>query len=130
MDIQLFSDMHKDAYGRRPTAAVSHAFETLSPESQDASIDEMQDTITRNEAREQRLAHDAVVSLREQIESIINLGEVGDISFSRTDALRWMTAEEDFVHDQDVEHWVWQQGVLFTDYGKALVKELCAYWKV
>jgi len=39
-------------------------------------------------------------------------------------ALRWMTQGETFYHHQCVEHWVWNQGILFTDYGRELVKEL------
>ena len=35
-----------------------------------------------------------------------------------------MTQDETFYHSQDVEHWVWKQGILFTDYGRELVKEL------
>jgi len=35
-----------------------------------------------------------------------------------------MTSGEDFYHEQDVEHWVWNQGILFTDEGRQLVKDL------
>ena len=42
----------------------------------------------------------------------------------RKDALRWMTQTETFYSGQCVEGWVWKKGVLFTDYGKALVQEL------
>ena len=44
---------------------------------------------------------------------------------NRITALRWMTSTETFYLEQDVEHWVWNQGILFTDYGRELVKELC-----
>jgi len=43
---------------------------------------------------------------------------------NRINALRWMTSTETFYHSQDVERWVWKQGILFTDYGRELVKEL------
>ena len=39
-------------------------------------------------------------------------------------ALRWLTEEETFYHGQCVESWVWDQGILFTDYGRELVKKL------
>lgn len=39
-------------------------------------------------------------------------------------ALRWLTQDEKFYHGQDVEGWVWDKGILFTDYGKELVKKL------
>jgi hypothetical protein len=30
----------------------------------------------------------------------------------------------EFYHSQDVEHWVYNYGILFSDYGKELVKKL------
>ena len=39
-------------------------------------------------------------------------------------ALRWLTQDEKFYHGQDVESWVWDKGILFTDYGRKLVKKL------
>ena len=39
-------------------------------------------------------------------------------------AIRWLTQDEEFYHSQDVEHWVYNQGILFTDYGRELVKQL------
>ncbi len=35
-----------------------------------------------------------------------------------------MTSTETFYHVQDVEGWVYRQGILFTDYGRELVEEL------
>ncbi|MDB2315524.1 hypothetical protein N9V27_00960 [bacterium] len=42
----------------------------------------------------------------------------------RATALRWLTQDERFYHSQDVEHWVWNKGILFTPEGKAVCKEL------
>mgnify|MGYP007058524872 CR=1 FL=1 len=42
----------------------------------------------------------------------------------RKTALSWITGSETFYHSQDVEHFVWEQGILFTQYGKQLVKDL------
>ena len=39
-------------------------------------------------------------------------------------ALRWLTQGETFYHGQCVESWVWDHGILFTDYGRKLVKKL------
>ena len=39
-------------------------------------------------------------------------------------ALRWLTQDEKFYHGQDVEHFVYNQGILFTDYGRELCKKL------
>ena len=35
-----------------------------------------------------------------------------------------MTDSDTFYHGQCVESWVWDQGILFTDYGRELVKKL------
>jgi hypothetical protein len=37
-----------------------------------------------------------------------------------------MSGTETFYNVQCVEHFVWEQGILFTDYGKQLVKDLAA----
>jgi hypothetical protein len=39
-------------------------------------------------------------------------------------ALRWLTQDNNFYHSQDIESWVWDKGILFTTYGKELVKKL------
>lgn len=39
-------------------------------------------------------------------------------------ALRWISDTETFYHGQDVEHFVWKQGILFTDYGKEVLAKL------
>ena len=56
-------------------------------------------------------------------------GLVGDTIYThdagdRETALRWMTMEETFYGNQDVEHWVYKHGFLFTSHGKAVVEEL------
>jgi hypothetical protein len=58
-----------------------------------------------------------------EFESQINLNialGAGD----RETALRWMTQNEKFYNQQCVEHFVWNLGILFTNEGRALVKEL------
>jgi hypothetical protein len=42
----------------------------------------------------------------------------------RETALRWITDGEIFNHTQDIESFVYNRGILFTDYGRELVKEL------
>ena len=56
-------------------------------------------------------------------------GLVGDTIYTygasdRETALRWLTSEETFYVKQDVEHWVFNRGFLFTSHGKAVVEEL------
>ena len=62
---------------------------------------------------------EAVERFEARIQDVIGLG-AGD----RKTALRWISSQETFYHEQSVEHFVWEQGVLFTDYGRKLVEEL------
>lgn len=68
---------------------------------------------------EQEREAELVEEFKALIQTTIELG-AGD----EETALRWLTQDNQFYHSQDVEHWVWQQGILFTDYGKELVKRL------
>jgi hypothetical protein len=115
-DENIFSDFHKDAYGFRPHG---HEFYTATP----ARKQEIWDSVGRAfDIREAEEAEEEARALREftsSLESIIEAG-AGD----RTTALRWMTEEDTFYHSQDIEQWVYHQGILFTDAGRALVEEL------
>ena len=69
---------------------------------------------------EERAAEERdLVAFKKEIETVIGYG-AGD----RETALRWMTDFETFYTTQCVEGWVFNKGILFTDYGRELVKEL------
>jgi hypothetical protein len=112
----LFSDFHKDVYGYRPR---DHRFYAECDEEKQSIWDELGLTFKENQKAERIAEFKAIENLETAIQGIINLG-----AEDRSVALRWMTQNETFCHSQDVEHWVWNQGVLFTDYGKVLLKEL------
>lgn len=115
---ELFSDFHKDAFGFRPRNHRFYDADTTPAEKQeiwDYTGRVMEQAIADEKAREE----EDLKSFEEEIESVISYG-AGD----RTTALRWMTQDETFYHSQDVESWVWNKGILFTDYGRKLVKEL------
>ena len=61
----------------------------------------------------------AILELETLIKETIDLG-AGD----EETALRWLTQNEKFVNELDIESWVWYKGLLFCDYGKKLVKKL------
>ena len=63
----------------------------------------------------------AIEKFEARIKDIIELG-----AGNRTNALLWMSGTETFYNVQCVEHFVWEQGILFTDYGRQLVKDLAA----
>jgi hypothetical protein len=109
-------DGFKDAYGVK---GRHYKFETM-------SLQELRDEAAHIEREivfaidaEQEAATLAVEEFEHRVVETIRLG-AGD----RETALRWMTQGDTFYSYQDVEHWVWDQGILFTDYGRNLVKEL------
>ena len=116
-DENIFSDFHKDAYGFRPR--LDEEFYTATP----ARKQEIWDSVGRAfRIREAEEAEEEARALREfeaEIASVIEAG-AGD----RTTALRWLTEGDTFYGRQDVEHWVYNQGILFTKEGRALVEEL------
>ena len=115
----LFSDLHKDVYGYRPRGAAMEDWNSRTPRQKNelfnALCDELEE-VTRDEKRQ------ADRNLMEFTGEILNMIELG--AKDRETALRWMTQEHEFHSEQDVSHWVWSHGILFTEYGKQLVKDL------
>ena len=114
---ELFSDFHKDTYGFRPGGY--DPFYDATPERKQEIWDQMEQDFLQEMVREQNAKAEALAAFDREIEMFIAFG-----AKDRTDALRWMTQNEKFYNEQCVEHWVWDKGILFTDEGRALVKEL------
>jgi len=113
---ELFSDFHKDAYGFRPRG---HEFYSATPERKQEIWDAIGRAFDRAQAEEAELEAQSLIDFEKEVQTYIDNG-AGD----RQNALRWMTQNEVFYHIQDVEHWVWEKGILFTDEGRKLVEEL------
>ena len=113
---ELFSDFHKDTYGFRPRG---HEFYDATPERKQEIWDDMEQDFLQEMVREEKAKAEALAAFNQWLNRTIEHG-----AKDRAQALRWMTQTSKFYHQQDVEHWVWNQGILFTDYGKELVKEL------
>ena len=115
----LFSDLHKDVYGYRPRGAAMEDWNSRTPRQKNelfnALCDELEE-VTRDEKRQ------ADRNLFEFTGLIMDMIELG--AKDRETALRWMTQDHKFHSEQDVSHWVWAHGILFTEYGKQLVKDL------
>ena len=119
-DEQILSDLHKDARGFRPRGEFFWASWNESDNDGkqaiwDNLISEL-DVVNREDALREA---EALEDFKARITDVIGLG-AGD----RETALRWRPDRETFFHSQSVEAWVWEQGILFTDYGRKLVKEL------
>ena len=117
-DYDLCSDLHKDAYGYRPRHSRFYDEATTDEERQ-----EMWDWACRDLEiaieEEQRAKEKAESEFKAMVQKTIELG-AGD----EETALRWLVQDETFYSGQDVEHWVWDRGILFTDFGRKLVDRL------
>ena len=118
-DEQTISDLHKDARGFRPHAAFIEGWNSSDDENKQAIWDGLLRELAQTQAEEARIEAECLAAFEEEAQDCIELG-AGD----RQTALRWMTSEETFHHSQDVEGWVFRRGILFTDFGRELVKEL------
>lgn len=115
---ELFSDLHKDAYGFRPRGHRFYDAATTDDERQ-TIWDNLQQVVVDNIAAEREHEARALRDFEAEVANTIALG-AGD----RATALRWMTSEDEFYDVQCVEHWVWQRDILFTEAGRQLVKDL------
>ena len=115
-----FSDLHKDVYGFRPRGTIMEDWDSMEPAQKQAYWDELCAELEANNIAEKQQAENAVAKFKARVQDVISLG-----ANDRKTALSWITGSETFYHSQDVEHFVWEQGILFTDYGKQLVKDLC-----
>ena len=107
---------HKDAFGVK---GRHYDFDAMSLEDLRSTAAYIERSIEESIAAEQAAEAQALEEFEHCVAETIRYG-AGD----RQTALRWMTQGETFYHHQCVEHWVWNQGILFTDYGRELVKEL------
>jgi len=117
--IQMYSDFHKDVYGFRPRFDYG-SFSTEHLELDYKHFDKkIQESNFRESAREEQAIEDFKISIKE----VIGYGAKDE-----DEALQWLVGSEldsDSVYSiQDIEGYVWNQGFLFTDYGRHLVKRI------
>ena len=116
-DLECFIyDMHKAAFGVK---GRHYDFASMSMDEPRKLADRIADAVEVAEAEEAHAAEVAIADLEATVGETIEAG-AGD----RETALRWMTMEETFYGNQDVSHWVYKHGFLFTSHGKAVVEEL------
>jgi excinuclease UvrABC helicase subunit UvrB len=109
-------DTYKEAHGVRPRWID---FSTMSYDELDQFAIQCDTEAKAAHAAEQKQAEQAVESFKKELQQAIDLGAADEAT-----ALRWLTQDETFWNHQDVEHWVWNRGMLFTDYGRELAAKL------
>jgi hypothetical protein len=121
---ELLSDLHKDARGFRPR---SDAFWTAWADANDQGKQAIWDGLIQEmeiaDQEERESEQQSIAEFEDVVQEYISLG-----AQDRSTALRWLIRDDmfhpGFYHKQDIEHWVYDQGFLFTDAGRALVAEL------
>jgi hypothetical protein len=111
--LNIMSDMHKDAYGFRPRNINYAAFTDAEL---DAEADRLQEVIEESIKLEAVREEADLEAFGALIKKTIALG-AGD----RETALRWIVEGAD---DWNAEAIVWSMGILYTETGRALVKEI------
>ena len=109
--------MCADAYSKSYARAMSFQFKTNAE--LESLCDSYGDVIEANIKEEAEWAQKCVDTFQAILTDAINTGARDEET-----ALRWLTEEEDFYGLQDVESFVYGYGILFTKYGKELVKKL------
>jgi hypothetical protein len=118
--ILLYSDFHKDAYGFRPRTINVYA---LTTEELEADFDRFEATCKINRHEEEMAEMEADIAFRALITNTIAIGAGDEVT-----ALRWIAegAVEDYGYDY--EHFLWNQGIAYSAYGKELAKRFAPIW--
>lgn len=114
----MVSDMYKDAYGTRPRGIYT----LYTNEQLKATLDSLEAVIVANMKEEKIAELSSIEAFNELLNKTIDMG-AGD----RETALRWLYDGSDIgepMSSQDLEHFVYQQGMLCTKEGDALKEEL------
>lgn len=113
-----FSDLYKDVYGFRPRGHRFYDSETTDKERQEIWL-ATEKTLELNMIQEAQEEQERVEDFKQLIQKTIDLG-----ASNEDEALKWLTQNENFYHSQDVDHFVWEYGILFTPYGKEITEKL------
>jgi hypothetical protein len=114
--ILLYSDFHKDAYGFRPRTINVYAFTT---EELEADFDRFEQVCNENRVAEITAEEEADIRFKELIANTIAIG-AGD----EATALRWIVEGAYPEYGFDYEHFLWNQGIAYSAYGKAMAKKI------
>ena len=119
--LSWISDLYKDVYGIRPRG---YNFNEWSDDELEAYTDQLIAQLKENEELERLQEEADVKSFEDQVQKTIELG-AGD----RKTALRWLFSSEEYdqgeyVTDWDVDGFLYRKGIVHSDLGKEVKKEL------
>lgn len=119
--MSMLSDIYKDAYGMRPRGVYN--VEAMTVAEINAEIDFLHKISMENMEDEARVEAIRDEEFKALVQKTIDLGAGDEVT-----ALKWLFdgsgLKSEWFSFQDLEHFVWQYGILFTDYGKEIVEKL------
>ena len=110
-----YSDYFKSVHGFRPRS-ITAGWDVERYGREMESLGKEAELVFAAEAERE---NSAVEDFKSLISSTIEIGAGDEMT-----AIRWMVQDEKFYSSQDVEQWVWDKGILFTDFGRDLVKQI------
>lgn len=116
--LQIYSDYHKDAYGFRPRFDYS----ALTTEKLKADFERFGKMFEENEIAEELKLKADLMAFDLSIKRTIQFG-----AKDYKTALKWLFEGEenlDWENPQDLEQFVWRKGILWSDKGRAVLKDL------
>ena len=97
-DEKIVSDLHKDAYGFRPSAGWWDCWNFQNDEGKQAAWNTLLDDLEQSIARERRAEAEAMISLHQRIQGVMLLGAKDEVQ-----ALKWIMEAEEF-DDHDLRY--------------------------
>jgi hypothetical protein len=97
-DENIVSDLHKDAYGFRPTSGWWDCWHYQDNDGKQAAWNTLLDDLERSIARERREEADAMIALHQRIQGVMLLGAKDEVQ-----ALKWIMQAEEF-DDHDLRY--------------------------
>lgn len=116
MLLGTISDMYKEVHGVRPSLTP---YVNLPESELHEEIDRLGREAQHELERERWIESQCVDAFKTKIDSYLNSGAADE-----TTALSWMMQNHQFHGPQCVDHWLWEEGILFTDYGRQLLDKL------
>ena len=93
---ELFSDLHKDAYGCRPSVGERLHWQTLTADEKQAEWERLCDILESNEVRRSEMEEAAVAAFETQVRENIELG-----AGNRETAIRWIVQSGGWENEYD-----------------------------
>ena len=118
--ILMYSDFHKDAYGFRPRTVNVYA---MSTEALEEDYAEFERVCKENQEADAIAEAQADLAFQTLIANTIQMG-AGD----EATALRWIVEGAYDEYGFDYEHFLWNQGIAYSAYGKELAKKFAPIW--